>query len=467
MTDTAPRETPSAELFKPAILVVEDEPLQLEALGGFLLKQGYRVLKAPSPTEALGLAREKVLDIVLSDFRMPGMSGIELLQGLKEINPSIDVVIMTAFGTIESATEAMKLGAADYITKPVDLYRLQTLVRNLLERRRLVSENRRLRRQLTERSDIAGIVSDSPEMAEVLNLAGRVADSGASVLITGETGTGKELVARAIHYSGIRQDQPFLAVNCAALPENLLESELFGHEKGAFTGAQKQRKGRFELAGNGTLFIDEVGEIPQQLQVKLLRVLQERSFERVGSSSPIRTSARIVAATNRDLEAMVREGSFRQDLYYRLNVVPIAIPPLRNRRRDIPGLAEAFMRRFAAENNKRVDGISREAMDALMKYPYPGNVRELENIIQRAVVLCREQTLSTRDLPADLSGPAGGSRGPAPEGEEGFTGRVEAFERQLIGEAMQESGGVQTKAADLLGMSERHLRYKLRKYGFK
>jgi two-component system NtrC family response regulator len=397
---------------------------------------------------------------------MPGMDGIELLKALKELNPSIQVVMMTAFGTIESATEAMKLGAADYISKPIDLYRLQVMIRNLLERQQLASENRLLRHQLAERFDFDGIVSESHEMSQVLNVAGRVADSNATVLITGETGTGKELVARAVHFSGKRRTEPFVAVNCAALPENLLESELFGHEKGSFTGADRQRKGRFELAGDGTLFIDEVGEIPLSLQVKLLRVLQEKTFERIGSGTQLRTNARIVAATNRDLEKMAGEGSFRQDLFYRLNVVSINIPPLRERRADIAPLVDGFVRRFAAENNKRIAGVSREAMDTLLKYDYPGNIRELENIIQQSVVLCRDETITRDDLPVRIVAPV---RAPGKwnVGETGLTEKVEAFEKELITEAMNRCGQVQTRAAERLGLTERHLRYKLKKYGFK
>ncbi|WP_076789014.1 sigma-54 dependent transcriptional regulator [Chlorobium sp. KB01] len=448
------------------ILVVEDEPVQLESLAGFLSKQGYRVLKAANPEQAILNIRNSAVDIVLSDFRMPGMSGVKLLEAIKEINPSIQVIIMTAYGTVESATDAMKLGAADYITKPIDLYRLQVLISNILERKQLISENRLLRQQLTERFSVDGIIAESDAMSQVLNVAGRIADSNASVLITGETGTGKELIARSVHFSGSRHNQPFVAVNCAALPDTLLESELFGHEKGAFTGADRQRKGRFETAEGGTLFIDEVGEIPLSLQVKLLRVLQEKTFERIGSNIPIQANTRIVAATNRDLEAMIREGTFRQDLFYRLNVVSIRIPPLRDRREDIPPLVEGFVRRFASENNKRIAGISREAMDTLMKYSYPGNVRELENIIQQSVVLTRGETIMQSDLPVRLNESPKGSK-PVMSGDETFPEKVEAFEKSLILDALSKSGQVQTRAAELLGISERHLRYKLKKYGMK
>ncbi|NTV61098.1 MAG: sigma-54-dependent Fis family transcriptional regulator [Chlorobiaceae bacterium] len=448
------------------ILVVEDESVQLESIAGFLSKQGYRVLKSSRPQRALEIAGEEAVDIVLSDFRMPEMSGVELLSALKHRNPGIEVIIMTAFGSVESAIEAMKLGAVDYITKPVDLHQLQIMIRNTLERKQLISENRLLRTQLSERFGFQGIVSQSSAMDQVLNIAGRVASSNAAVLITGETGTGKELVAKAVHFSGSRRDKPFIVVNCAALPETLLESELFGHEKGAFTGADRMRRGRFELAQGGTLFIDEVGEIPLSLQVKLLRVLQEKTFERVGSSTPLEADVRIVAATNRDLESMIRQGSFRADLYYRLNVVSIRIPPLRGRREDIPPLVDAFLQRFSKENGKQITGISREAMDALMKYSWPGNVRELENIVQQSVVLSRSSTITRDDLPIRVSEPH--PEGSGPEVMQGsFTEKVEAFEQAMILGALKDAGNIQTRAAEMLGISERHLRYKLKKYGMK
>jgi DNA-binding NtrC family response regulator len=448
------------------ILVVEDEKVQLESIAGFLAKQGYHVLTSARPVEALQMARERAVDIVLTDFKMPAMSGVELLDALKKMNPGIEVIIMTAYGSVESATEAMKLGAVDYITKPIDLCQLQLMIRNTLERKLLVSENRKLRQQLSERFSFEGIVSQSTAMSQVLNIAGRVASSNAPVLITGETGTGKELIAKAVHFAGSRREKPFVAVNCAALPENLLESELFGHEKGAFTGADRQRKGRFETAEGGTLFIDEVGEIPLALQVKLLRVLQEKSFERVGSSHPLQANVRIVAATNRNLEAMVREGKFREDLFYRLNVVAIRIPPLRERREDIPPLIDAFIKRFASENSKRITGISREAMDTLMKYPYPGNIRELENILQQSIVLCREEMITREDLPLRVHEPIS-EKISFLEMEGTFTEKVEAFEKSLIMAALQSAGNVQTHASELLGIGERHLRYKLKKYGMK
>lgn len=448
------------------ILVVEDESVQLESISGFLSKQGYRVLKSSRPLRALEIAGEEAVDIVLSDFRMPEMSGVELLATLKRRNPGIEVIIMTAYGSVESAIEAMKLGAADYITKPVDLHRLQIMIKNILERKQLISENRLLRTQLSERFGFQGIISQSSTMDQVMSIAGRVASSNATVLVTGETGTGKELIAKAVHFSGSRCEQPFIVVNCAALPETLLESELFGHEKGAFTGADRMRRGRFEMAKGGTLFIDEVGEIPLSLQVKLLRILQEKTYERVGSSTSLVADVRIVAATNRDLESMIREGSFRSDLYYRLNVVSIRIPPLRDRRDDIPPLIDSFIQRFSKENDKQITGISREAMDVLMKYFYPGNIRELENIVQQSVVLSRSSTITRDDLPIRVSEPYPEASG-KDEMQGTFTEKVEAFEQAMILGAMKASGNVQTRAAEQLGISERHLRYKLKKYDLK
>ncbi len=448
------------------ILVVEDEKVQLDSIAGFLTKLGYKVLKSPQPVAALDMVRDNPVDIVLSDFKMPGMTGVELLAALKQMNPDIDVIIMTAYGSVESATEAMKLGAIDYITKPIDLHQLKVMIHNTLERKVLVSENQLLRRQLMERFSFEGIVSQSSAMSQVLNIAGRVASSTATVLITGETGTGKELIAKAVHFASPRRSKPFVAVNCAALSEHLLESELFGHEKGAFTGADRQRKGRFETAEGGTLFIDEVGEIPLSIQVKLLRVLQEKSFERVGSSLSVATNVRIVAATNRDLEAMVRDGSFREDFYYRLNVVAIRIPPLRERREDIAPLIDLFVQRIAAENGKRITGVSREAMDKLMKYNWSGNVRELENVIQQSVVLCRNEIIITDDLPLRIHELRSEQDSFAIMAGT-FLEKVEAYEKSLIVAALHEAGNVQTRAAELLGIGERHLRYKLKKYGMK
>jgi DNA-binding NtrC family response regulator len=449
------------------ILIIDDEPAQVQALAGFLKKKGFDVEKANTGMDGLKIIEKKAIDLIITDFKMPDIDGIEVLKQARSINPEIDVIVMTAFGSIESATEAMRAGAVDYLTKPVDLDQLEILINKALEHKQLVSENRLLREQLAEKFKFEQIISVSETMEEAINVAGRAAPSKATVLITGESGTGKELVAKAIHYASPRKDKSFLAVNCAALAENLLESELFGHEKGAFTGADRQRKGRFEMANHGTLFIDEVGEIPLTTQVKLLRILQEQRFERVGGSEPIQVDVRIVAATNRNLEELIEEGRFREDLYYRLNVVQINIPPLRKRKSDIPLLVDYFLKKYSAENNKKMTGISREAMDLLMKYDYPGNVRELENIIEQSVVLGRGDVISIRDLPMTVKGIRSESKKVDPFGEGTFIERVEAFEKELINHALEQAQGVQTRAAKILGITERHLRYKLNKYGMK
>jgi two-component system NtrC family response regulator len=446
-----------------AILIIDDEQTQVKALLGFLKKQGYRTEGTTSPAEGIDKVQNLPIDLVLTDYKMPEKNGVEVLREVKAINPEVDVVVMTAYGSIESAKEALQAGAIDYLTKPIDLVQLELVIKKARERKQLVSENQRLREQLAEKYRVREIISQSPEMEEVLSRAARVASSKATVLIRGESGTGKEQVARAIHAASPWKDGPFVAVNCAALSEGVLESELFGHEKGAFTGAVHQLKGRFERAHGGTLFIDEVGDMPPSVQVKLLRAIQEHAFERVGGTETIHVDTRIVAATNRHLEKLLQEGRFREDLYYRLNVVTITIPPLRDRRQDIPPLAEHFLKKYAEENSKPVRGLSKEAMDALMKYDYPGNVRELENIIEQAVVLSRGEIITTDDLPGTVRGL---------QSEQDFSSgnleeRVAAYEQKLIREALNKAGGVQTKAAQLLGLSERNLRYKLNKHGMK
>ncbi len=451
------------------ILVVDDEATQREALAGFIAKKGYGVLTAGSGDEAVETVRSEPVDLVITDYRMTGKDGLTVLREVREINPEVDVIIVTAYGSIESATQAMKEGAVDYLTKPIDLDQLEIVVEKVLEHRQLVSENRELRRRLEEKVRPEGIISASGEMETVLNMAVRAAPSQATVLIRGESGTGKELVARVIHHASGRKGRPFVTVNCAALPENLLESELFGHEKGAFTGADRMRKGRFEYADGGTLFLDEVGEVPPAVQVKLLRVLQERAFERVGGNRTIHVDVRLIAATNRDLEALLADGAFRDDFYFRINVISIVIPPLRERKTDIPPLVDHFLKKFASMNDRKITGLSKEAMDAIMKYRYPGNVRELENITEQAVVLARGEIITTRDLPVHLQDLE--SEVPVmedPDASEGsFEERVARFEKRLISDALSRAGHVQTKAAEILGMTERHLRYKLKKYGMK
>ncbi|MBP1604356.1 MAG: two component, sigma54 specific, transcriptional regulator, Fis family [Acidobacteria bacterium] len=443
------------------ILVVDDEPAQRTVLGGFLRKRGFEVAQGASVEEALAHVSARTIDLVLTDLRMPGGGGLALLEGVRAINPEIPVVVMTAFGTVATAVDAMKKGAADYLTKPIDLDELEVLIGRTLERRALVAENRELRRELETRYRLAGLETANAKMSEAINTAARAAASRATILIRGESGTGKELLARAIHHASPRSKGPLVAVNMAAVPETLVESELFGHERGAFTGADRERRGRFELADGGSLFLDEIGDLPRATQAKLLRVLQEQTFERLGGTRSLHVDARVIAATNRDLEAMVRQGEFREDLYYRLNVVTIDLPPLRSRREDIPLLVDHFLRRFAAESKAAVESVSREAMDVLLKYEYPGNVRELENIVHRAVVLARGPVVSTADLPLHVAELR--SEGQQPPAS--FVERVAQFERELILEALERAGGVQTRAARELGMSERHLRYKLRKYG--
>ncbi len=445
------------------ILVVEDGKSQREMLRDFLKSEGHDVMEAADGETALQYVCNHHFDLLLLDYRMPGMDGMEVLKDVKAINPEIDVVIITAHGTIETAVEAMKAGALDYIMKPLEFDELLILVDRIAERRNIIRENEMLRQELREK----GITTDqiiyrSAQMQELINMAGRVANSRATVLLQGESGTGKELFARLIHQLSPRSGKPIITVNCNALSENLLESELFGHEKGSFTGAGTRRIGRFEEAEGGTLFLDEIGEITSPVQVKLLRFLQEREFQRVGGNQTIHADVRVISATNRDLEARVREGFFREDLFYRLNVVVMNIPPLRERKDDIPPLIEYFLKRFTADNGKKIDGLSSEARDLLLKYGYPGNVRELENIIERAVVIAREETISVADLPFH----------PGSQGEEDLeTGllkkSLEDIERKLIQNAMDDAGNNQSRAAEILGISERMLRYKLKKLGLK
>jgi DNA-binding NtrC family response regulator len=388
-----------------------------------------------------------------------------VLKEIKRINPEIDVVIITAYGTIETAVEAMKVGAIDYITKPVDLDELLILVNRVAERRQLIQENKLLREELDKRGVTADkIVYKSPRMAEVINMAGRVAASKASVLIQGESGTGKELLARLIHQLSPRAHKPIIVVNCVALHENLLESELFGHEKGAFTGATSRRIGRFEEADGGTLFLDEIGELSPTVQVKLLRFLQEREFQRLGSNIDIHVDVRVISATNRDLEIQVKEGTFREDLFYRLKVVTMSLPPLRERKEDLRILIDHFIDKFVRENGKNIQGLTAEARDSLLKYDYPGNVRELVNILERAVVIARDQHITTDDLPFKSASP---SRESGKKSASLLRESVEELEKKLIAESMEKAQDNQTKAAEILGMSERMLRYKLKKYGLK
>ncbi len=444
------------------ILVVDDEPAQRELVLGFLKKQGFDVAAAENGVKALELFRQESIDLILTDQKMPNLSGSALLQAVRAINPETPVILMTAFGSIEAAVSAIQGGATDYLTKPLNLDELLFRIRQVSERYRIIAENRELREALQGRHRIEGIIGESGPMLEVISLVRRVAPSEATVLIRGESGTGKELIAKAIHFASPRASGPLVKVNCAALPETLLESELFGHEKGAFTGAVTSRQGRFELANGGTIFLDEIGDLPLHLQAKLLRVLQEREYEKVGSSRPVKVNVRILAASHRPLEALIKAGQLREDLYYRLNVVTILIPPLRERRSDLSLLIDHFLRRFAEKNGKTIRGLTHEARDVLLRYDYPGNVRELENLIERAVVLTRDDVIGSSDLPLTVQDhEVEGDR------ETNLAVAVEGLERRMIREALARSDGVQTHAAELLGISERALRYKLIKYGFR
>jgi DNA-binding NtrC family response regulator len=446
------------------ILLVEDDAPQRKTLRGFLEKRGYAVLEADSAAAAQALGETNAIDLLLTDLRLGGPDGIDLLKALREKHQDLQAIVLTAYGTVDDAVRAMRAGAYDFVSKPVDLSRLEALVEKALEKSTLAKENRSLRQVVENTGAFTGIIGESPAMRRLAALAAKVAPSKASVLILGESGTGKEVLARAIHLASPRASKPFVTVNCAALPETLIESELFGHEQGAFTGAVSRKKGRFELADGGTLFLDEVGEIPLHVQVKLLNVLQSSQFERIGGQETLRTDVRIAAATNRDIEHQVKEGSFREDLFYRLNVVSLTLPPLRERREDIPLLARHFLRKQADLNGTPVLAIDAEAEKLLMDYPFPGNVRELENWIERAVVFAEGELLTKDDLPEQLFVKAVKKSG-APLAEDGLESQVATLEISLIQNALKAAGGNQSAAARALKITERNIRYKMKKYG--
>lgn len=450
-----------------SILIIDDEESQLISLRSYLSRRDHQVFTADNGPDGFSIAKENTIDLVLTDFRMPDWTGLEVLKKIKELNPEIDVVVMTAFGNIEDAVDIMKSGAYDYLTKPIDLDILENLIHRILEKRLLKEENLQLKNQLEEKFKFDAIISRSGEMEQVLNTAGRVAPSKATVLVRGESGTGKELIARAVHIASPRKNRPFIIINVAALSENLLESELFGHEKGSFTGATQQRVGRFEQADGGTLFIDEVGDIPLNVQIKLLRAIQFGKFERIGGTQTIKVDVRIIAATHRNLETMIQEGQFREDLYYRLNVVSIVVPPLKKRKIDIPILVDFFIKKYSSENQKTVIGTTREAIDILMKYDFPGNVRELENIIERAVIFCRGDHITKNDLPQQLETVAIQTILDPLHLDEGYEAKIQAFEKEMIQEALGRNKGNQSAAARLLGITERHLRSRLERLGLK
>ncbi len=441
------------------ILVVDDEANARAALSEILKDEGYVTETAADGFKALGKLEEFAPDVVLTDLKMPGLDGIAFMEKAKSASPQTVFVVMTAFGTISSAVAAIKQGAENYLTKPLDYDALSAVVDRAMEKAKLLQETRALRERLRERNAFGHIVSEDPKMRALLELVAQVGPSKASVLITGESGTGKELIAEALCAASTRARAPFVRLHCAALAESLLESELFGHEKGAFTGAVARREGRFKQADGGTLFLDEIGEIPQGTQVKLLRFLQEKTFERVGGNETLKVDVRLLAATNRDLKAEIKKGTFREDLYYRLNVIAIELPPLRERSADIGALASFFLGRYAKENGRNIDGISDRALKLLSSYNWPGNVRELENVIERAVVLCDGPQIDVRHLPPSLS-PADQRSGPPPI--PGTT--IQDLERYAILRTLEACGGSTSKAANILGISPRKIQYKLHEY---
>ncbi len=449
----------------PKVLIVDDEKNYLFVLEDLLSDEGYEVLTASTASEGLEIIQRESIDTVLSDIKMPGMTGIELLEKILNMDSDLPVILMTAFAEVDQAVNAMKKGALDHIQKPFDNQDVKRAVARGVEKRQLVKSIRRLETELG--NSWGNIVGESEQMKKVFSIMQRVADTPTTVLVTGESGTGKELVARGLHQASSRNQAPFVSLNCAAIPENLLESELFGHEKGSFTGAVGLKEGKFEYANNGTLFLDEVGEMPLNLQVKLLRVLQEQEFQRVGGNKEIKVNVRLVAATNKDLKEEVEMGRFRGDLFFRLNVVNVKVPPLRERRSDIPFLVAHFVGKYSRKLDRKIKEVDPEAMRVLYSYNWPGNVRELENVIESALVMSRGSTVKKSDLPSELR-----THGQIFEETEtlismdsGLMDTLDAIEAKMIRQALKQSGNVQAQAAKILGISRSNLQYKLKKYG--
>lgn len=449
----------------PKVLIVDDEKNYLFVLEDLLSDEGYEVLTASTASEGLEIIQRESIDTVLSDIKMPGMTGIELLEKILNMDSDLPVILMTAFAEVDQAVNAMKKGALDHIQKPFDNQDVKRAVARGVEKRQLVKSIRRLETELG--NSWGNIVGESEQMKKVFSIMQRVADTPTTVLVTGESGTGKELVARGLHQASSRNQAPFVSLNCAAIPENLLESELFGHEKGSFTGAVGLKEGKFEYANNGTLFLDEVGEMPLNLQVKLLRVLQEQEFQRVGGNKEIKVNVRLVAATNKDLKEEVEMGRFRGDLFFRLNVVNVKVPPLRERRSDIPFLVAHFVGKYSRKLDRKIKEVHPEAMRVLYSYNWPGNVRELENVIESALVMSRGSTVKKSDLPSELR-----THGQIFEETEtlismdsGLMDTLDAIEAKMIRQALKQSGNVQAQAAKILGISRSNLQYKLKKYG--
>jgi DNA-binding NtrC family response regulator len=448
----------------PTILIIEDEAKMRRLLELNLGDDGFKTVSAGDAETGLKLLESEPVHLVLTDLKLPGISGLEFLQTAKQQQPALPIVVMTAFGSVETAVEAMKAGASDYVLKPFSLAEMRMVVHKELDNSRLREENRSLREALGQKYSHPNIVAISPKMQEVLATVERVAPTNSTVLLGGESGVGKDLIARAIHEKSRRASGPFVKINSTAIPENLLESELFGYEKGAFTGAASSKPGKFELADKGTLFLDEIGDVPPAIQVKLLRVLQEREFERLGGTRTIKVDVRLLAATNRDLRAALEDGTFREDLYYRLNVVPIDIPPLREHKEDIPGLANLFLARFAKDSGReeKISGIAPAAMQLLTSHYWPGNVRELQNVIERACALASGGQLEAGDIQLDSPRNRGGASSDRflPDGM-----TLDQWEDEMIREALKRAGGNKSQAARLLGLSRNALRYRLSKIG--
>lgn len=451
------------------ILVVDDEESIREFLEIMLKRDGYQVTTANNGAQALEHYKKTNFDLIITDIQMPQVSGMELLEQVKDRDPDVVVVMITAFGSTESAVEAMKKGAYDYITKPFKIDEIKLTLQKALEKRSLVTENVQLKRELGKEYSFSNIIGSSAAMLRIFEMVKRLSTANSNVIISGESGSGKELVAKALHYNSNLKDKPFVTVNCGAIPENLMESELFGHKKGSFTGAVADKRGLFEVANGGTIFLDEIGELPSHMQVKLLRVLQEGTFRRVGGTEDVHVNVRVIAATNRHLEQMISKGQFREDLYYRLNVIHIQTPPLRDRRTDVPILAQHFLNKYTKEFNKPIKGISTEALDLIKRYEYPGNVRELENIMERAVALESSSVIMPESLPASLRMPQEGLMKElahveiSPEGVD-LEKMVGEFEKTVLIKALRQTGGIKKHAAKLLNITFRSMRYRVEKY---
>ena len=446
------------------IMVIDDEPLMRITVQDALVADGYKVSAAETGEKGVTLLRENPADILITDLKLPDMDGIQILKEVKTMNPDTQVIMITAYGSIDSAVTAMKLGASDYLTKPFAMDELLLIIKRLLRMRQLEEENISLRKRVEERYGLEGLVGKSPQMLKVYDLIETVAQTDTTVLIYGESGTGKEVVANAIHLQSPRKGRPFVKVNCAALPETLLESELFGHEKGAFTGALKQRKGRFEIADGGTLFLDEIGDISLGVQVKLLRILQERQFERVGGNETISVDVRLICATQKDLKEEIRKSTFREDLYYRLNVVPINLPPLREKREDILLLAGYFIGKFSKKMGKEITGLSEDAKTLLLRYPFPGNIREFENILERAIALIKGKVIQAEDLPEEVCGGETPVRNICEKirASKPLSDAIRVFEKEYIQNVLEKTKGKKGQAAEILGISRKTLWEKIK-----